>query len=165
MKGNAEILYEFASMLGITEIEAIRHHTVINPYTLDLICAPPVFKEPRVMLNDYDTMTGEFTPTAVNRIFFGEPEPPLLADRDKIWKRFRRQRTTVLDRFNLLPDGYRELAIKQCNYLDNDCGSLKDAIASLLENKEEPWYTFWVDMWYHVEHGLAIPEIPKILVN
>lgn len=159
-KTDYEILSDFAELLNLPIKDVIRNRTVINPYTLNLICSPPVFKVPEVWLNDYNTQTGEFRGVATIRAFKGEPEPPKLKDRSYIWKRFGYERVTVLDCLNKLPEDIREVALEQCKYLDNDCGSVSDAIASLLENEEEPLYTFWVDVWFHYAHGLDLPKLP-----
>lgn len=159
-KSDYEILSSVAEQSNLSLEETIKTKTVINPYTLKLICTPPVFKEPQIWLNDYNTQTGEFRSVATIRGFKGEPEPPKLKDRNYIWKRFGYERVTVLDCLNELPEDIRKLAIKQCGYLDNDCGSICDAIASLLKNEEEPWHTFWIDVWCHYAYGLDLPKLP-----
>jgi hypothetical protein len=69
----------------------------------------------------------------------------------------------TIDYYNELPDGYRQLAIKNCppDILDSSCSSIQSAMHSFLWGKSPEGYEFWniIDI-KACGHHLPWPELP-----
>ena len=69
---------------------------------------------------------------------------------------------TVKEWFNELPDGYRELALKNLNNPEYEAKTMHDAISGgFLWLDTNEGRDFWTELESHYMIGTPLPELPK----
>ena len=74
-----------------------------------------------------------------------------------------KEQKTVKEWFETLPEGYRELALKEMENVDSLCNCMAVAISRGLRWNEAPeGFTFWRMVYDHYDYTEFSPDMPEL---